>query len=245
MMQTYEFICTYKIFRRSIFFGGVDFCFYFVLQRTLNIMSTLLLLAVIILVSVLIAGILSNAIRRKSVRKKARSLAGIVAAYALVWAICYFRSGDKPVPFNTDICFDDWCATVEGVDTAEILGMGPNAIRAKGVFMILHVRMSNHARGIAQKPSEPRIHIVNGQGELWAFSAEGQKALENTEGKQKNIGERLELHESKETKIVFDIPRHEKGLKALIEEGPFITAFLLPEDREIFLLNTAPAQSPA
>jgi len=211
---------------------------YFVLQRTLKIMSTLLFLAVIILVLVLIAGILSNAIRGRSVQKKARLLAGIVAAYALVWIISYFTSGDKPVPFNTDVCFDDWCATVEGVDTAGTLGIGANAIRAKGIFLILHVRMSNHARGIAQKPSEPRIHIVDGQGNVWAFSAGGQNALESTEGKQNEIGERLELRASKETKLVFDIPRRVKGLKALIEEGPFITAFLLPEDKAVFLLTT-------
>jgi hypothetical protein len=201
-------------------------------------MSTLLFLAVIILVLVLIAGIISNAIRRRSGRKKALLLTGIVAAYVLIWVIFYFSSGDKPVPFNTDVCFDDWCATVEGVDTAGTLGMGANAIRAQGIFLILHVRMSNHARGIAQKPSEPSIHIVDGEGNVWAFSAGGQNALESTDGKQNEIGERLELRESKQTKLVFDIPRREKGLKALIEEGPFITAFLLPEDKSVFLLTT-------
>jgi hypothetical protein len=222
------------------FICRIGFYLYFVLQRTLKIMSTLLFLAVIMLVLVLMAGILSNAIRRRSVQKNARLLTGVVAAYVLIWVICYFSSGDKPVPFLTDVCFDDWCATVEGVDTAGTLGMGRNAIRAQGVFLILHVRMSNHARGIAQKPSEPRIHIVDGQGNVWAFSSRGQQALESTEGKQNEIGERLELGESKQTKIVFDIPRREKGLKALIEEGPFITAFLLPEDKVVFLLNLPP-----
>jgi hypothetical protein len=97
--------------------------------------------------------------------------------------------------------------------------------------------MSNHARGIAQKPSEPRIHIIDGQGHSWVFSKEGQQALESREGKQKDIGERLELHESLGTRIVFDIPKDEKGLKAFIEEGPFITKLLLPEDKEVFLLQ--------
>lgn len=201
-------------------------------------MTTLIFFAVILIVLVLLAGILSDSVRRRSVKKKAWLLGGVLAGYALLWAIGYFTSGDKPVPFNTDVCFDDWCATVEGVDTAATLGMGPNAIRAQGIFLILHVRMSNHARGIAQKPSEPSIHIVDGEGNVWAFSAGGQNALESTDGKQNEIGERLELRESKQTKLVFDIPRREKGLKALIEEGPFITAFLLPEDKSVFLLTT-------
>jgi hypothetical protein len=200
-------------------------------------MSTLLFFVFIILLLVLAAGILINATRRRPAARKARLLAGVVIAYAATWSIFYLSSSEKPVPFNTDICFDDWCATVTGFDTAEALGTGPDEIRPKGIFIILHVRMSNHARGIAQTPSEPRIHIVDGQGHFWGFSADGQKALASAEGKQKDIGERLELHESLDTKLVFDIPRHELGLKALIEEGPFITKFLLPEDREVFLLR--------
>jgi hypothetical protein len=61
------------------------------------------------------------------------------------------------------------------------------------------------------------------------------EALESIEGKQKDIGERLELHESIETRIASDIPGHEKELRAIIEEGPFITKWLLPEDKEVFL----------
>jgi hypothetical protein len=200
-------------------------------------MSTLLFFAVIILILVLVGGIIINALRRRPIARKARLLAGVVIAYAAIWSIFYISSSEKPVPFNTDVCFDDWCATVAGLDTAETLGSGPAAIRAKGTFYILHIRISNHARGIAQSPSEPRIHIVDGQGQIWAYSADGQKALEGAEGKQKDIGERLELYEALDTKLVFDIPRNERGLKALIEEGPFITNLLLPEDREVFLLR--------
>ncbi len=202
-----------------------------------NTMSTLLFFVFIILLLVLVGGIIINAIRRRPLAKKAGLLAGVFIAYAAMWSIFYLSSSDKPIPFNTDSCFDDWCATVTGLDTAGMVGIGPAAIRAKGIFYILHVRMSNHARGIAQSPSEPRIHIVDGQGQFWAVSVEGQKALENAEGKQKEIGERLELHETLETKLVFDLPPHQDGLKALIEEGPFITKLLLPEDKEVFLLR--------
>jgi hypothetical protein len=165
-------------------------------------------------------------------------LGGVVAVYVLAWTMFYFVRNEKPVPFDTDVCFDDWCATVEGVDTVKTLGIGPTEIRPKGIFFILHVKMSNHARGIAQKPSEPRIHIEDGDGNIWTFSAKGQRALESTDGKQNDIGKRLELDESLVTKIVFEIPRNKRGLKAMIEEGPFITKFLLPEDKEVFLLPT-------
>jgi hypothetical protein len=192
----------------------------------------------IILVMILLVGVIVNVIHRKSVGKRASLLGGVVAVYVLAWTMFYFVRNEKPVPFDTDVCFDDWCATVEGVDTVKTLGIGPTEIRPKGIFFILHVKMSNHARGIAQKPSEPRIHIEDGDGNIWTFSAKGQRALESTDGKQNDIGKRLELDESLVTKIVFEIPRNKRGLKAMIEEGPFITKFLLPEDKEVFLLPT-------
>ena len=66
--------------------------------------------------------------------------------------------------------------------------------------------MSNHARGIAQKPSEPRIHIIDEQGHWWSFSKDGQQALENIAGKQIPIDVKTGATSSLETQLVFDIP---------------------------------------
>jgi len=96
--------------------------------------------------------------------------------------------------------------------------------------------MSNHARGIAQKPSEPRVHIIDERGNSYSYSAEGQQALEKQIGNQIRLDQRLELHQSLETQLVFDIPKEAKNLKVLIEEGPFITKLLFNENREVFLI---------
>ena len=96
--------------------------------------------------------------------------------------------------------------------------------------------MSNHARGIAQKPSEPRIHIIDGNGNIYSFSEAGQQALERQIGKQISIGTRLELHQSVDTQLVFDLPGDAQNSKVLIEEGPFITQLLFWEDKEVFLV---------
>ena len=199
-------------------------------------MSTLLFFITIILIVVLLIGIINRAYRRKNIKKKTFWLAVVLTGYAIAWTVFFFLSREKALPFGTDVCFDDWCATVEGMDTASTLGTGSNEIRASGKYIILRVRMSNHARGIAQKPSEPRIHIIDAEGHYWAFSKEGQQALARTAGAQPELGARLELHETLETRIVFDIPPNATGLKAMIEEGPFITKLLLPEDQEVFKL---------
>jgi hypothetical protein len=110
-------------------------------------------------------------------------------------------------------------------------------LKPGGQFIILHIKMSNRAKGIAQKPSEPRVHIKDEKGNSCSFSAQGQKELDNLIGNQIPIDQKLELHQSVETQVVFDIPQNAKKLYALIEEGPFITNLLLQDDKQVFLIH--------
>ena len=96
------------------------------------------------------------------------------------------------------------------------------------------IKMSNHARGIAQKPSEPRVHLIDGKGHYWPYSVKGQQALEQNAGKQPGIDSKLALGESLETQLVYAVPVNAADIKVLIEEGPFITKLLLPEDQQVF-----------
>jgi hypothetical protein len=88
------------------------------------------------------------------------------------------------------------------------------------------ITMSNHARGIAQRPSEPRIHLIDDMGRTWPPAASGPVPLDAP----------LELHESKATTMKFVVPANTFQLKALIEEGPWITDLLFPEDQPVFKL---------
>jgi hypothetical protein len=196
--------------------------------------STILFLLTFLALIVLLGRALVRAVRRKPVTPTLRLTGIVIAAYALLWGVFSMISSDRTVPLGSDVCFDDWCASVTGAENPALLGDGSGGVRPNGQFVVLHVRMSNHARGIAQKPSEPRIHIIDSQGRSWSASEAGQHLLELTRGLQSALDARLELHQSIETQIAFDIPAGATGLKALIEEGPPITLLLLPEDREVF-----------
>jgi hypothetical protein len=200
-------------------------------------MSAILFLTFVIIVVTMLVVIMARATTRKPVRKATIALLFIVCVYVLYRFAALTLRTDVAVPMGTDVCFDDWCATVMKADTAMTLGEGANLMRPSGRFIILHVRMSNQARGIAQKPSDPRIFIIDGKGYKRTFSEVGQQALEQYVGKQVDLGARLELHQSLETQVVFDVPRNAKDLKAVIEEGPFIANFLLAGDRDVFRLH--------
>jgi len=101
----------------------------------------------------------------------------------------------------------------------------------------LTIKMTNKARGISQKPSEPGVHIIDDKGHTWNASIVAQEAFENLQGHQIPLDQKLELNQSLQTKLVFDIPKTATNLKAIIDEGPFITNLLLKEDKKVFELK--------
>jgi hypothetical protein len=196
-------------------------------------MPTLIFLITAILVFVFGLRLFIKLFRRKKATGELKTLTVVILSYAILWCISYFTSAKKTVALGTDICFDDWCATVTSTEQQKVLGNE----KANGQFIVLHIAISNHARRIAQKPSEPRVQIIDDNNGCWSLSLKGQQALENLIGKQIPLDVRLELHQSLQMQLVFDIPLNVKNLKAVIEEGPFITKFLLQDDKEVFDLS--------
>ena len=200
-------------------------------------MATLIFFCTIIAILCSLISVIIKAVRHRRVAPGIRTTLIIIGSYFALWVVFYFLREDKPVPLGTDICFDDWCATITKIERPKSLAYENMILNPKGQFIILQIKMSNHARGIAQKPSEPRIHLIDGSGKIWTYSEDGQKMLEKISGKLIPLDEKLELHESLETRMVFDIPNDKGDWKALIDEGPFITKLLFNEDRKVFLLN--------
>ena len=196
-------------------------------------MATLLFLATVLIILILIIRLVIKILRQKSFASTIKLLGLVFLTYTLLWTIFYFKSSNKEIGLGTDICFDDWCVTVTKIERQATLGNE----KPNGQFIILYIKMSNHAKRIAQKPSEPRVHIKDEKGNSWTITPKGQKALNNLIGVQIPIDQKLELHQSLETKLVFDIPLDAKKLHVLIEEGPFITKLLLQDDNHVFSIK--------
>ena len=185
------------------------------------------MLAVLTLI-VLFIRLLIKVIRRKPVRGTLVALGLIIAGYGLGWTVFKLIQKQVPVALGTQVCFDDWCATIARTE---------RRTAGDSVVIILHIKMFNNARGIAQTPSEPRVHILDANGHAWAYSVKGQQDYEKDNGAQPGIAHRLELHQSLETASVFIVPKNAAGLKALIEEGPWIADLIFPADEQVFLIR--------
>lgn len=179
-------------------------------------MTTLLFLITLVTLSVLLITTLIAAFRRRPTRRKVISMIFILGGYGILWVFCYMQEKLVEVPLGTDICFDDWCATVTKVDRL-----------MDSTTIVLHIRMSNHARGISQKPDEPRIHLLDRNGKRYKPIHAGNPPLDS----------RLQLHESLETVLTYSVPKSTRGLVALLEEGPFIAQLIFPGSRQVFPVN--------
>lgn len=188
-------------------------------------MTTLIFLITVFTLFILTVSLLIKMIRRKSPVKTLLIISAIVLIYGVTWAVCNLTRKQVPVPLGTEVCFDDWCATVSKSVTN---------VTGDSIQVLLTISMSNHARGIVQKPSEPRVHVLDASGHAWSYSSVSQQAYEQKYGAQPGIGHRLELHQSLKTVLVFMLPKRATGLQALIEEGPWITNLLFPEDQQVF-----------
>jgi len=183
-------------------------------------LNTLIFLLTVLSAAILLVTIVARVIGRRPVVKLVVAGVVILLAYGVAWGAFWLGRRHSVVPLGTDICFDDWCATVDSVH--ELPSPSPDS----AVYLLV-VRMSNHARGIAQRPSEPRIHIIDDRGRAWTPVDTGPVPLDA----------RLELHESKKARLKFVVPAHTSSLTALIEEGPWITDLLFPEEQPLFKLR--------
>ena len=200
-------------------------------------MTTLLFLITLLSLIVLVIILIIKYFGRKPIKTTLKTIGIVLAGYLVLWITFKSLSKMVPVPLCTDVCFDDWCATVTGIDSGAAIQTEFSSINADNKWLVLHIRTSNHTRGIAQKPSEPRVSIRDSEGDSWGYSIKGMQLLEKVSGKQAGIDKKLELHESSETILVYNIPKNRNGLKALIEEGPFITRLLLPGNKEVFTIE--------
>jgi amino acid transporter len=200
-------------------------------------MTSLIFMLTAIALIVLVIRLIIKLIRGRPALSSLKIILIVVAAYGVGWLFFYWGSKNVPVLFGTEVCFDDWCATVTQIESGPAIQKQFEKLHSYSTYVIVHIRMLNQARGIAQTPSNPRVHILDGNGTAWAYSAAAQKLLETTLGPQPGIGHRLDLHQSLETLLVFAVPKNAGSLNVLIEEGPPITNLLFPEDKMVFAVK--------
>jgi hypothetical protein len=92
------------------------------------------------------------------------------------------------------------------------------AVKAKGIFYIVAVRVTSHSRGRTQREGGIRARLWKA-GKYYDVSPEGQQAHIAAYGRMPRLTERLHPGESVLSFQVFDLPRKTSGLGLVLDHG--------------------------
>ena len=124
--------------------------------------------------------------------------------------------------------------SVLDVQRAKTIGAAGNQARAQGIFHVVTVRTRfdentiSSTRGNGElKPNSRIATVIDEQGRRYAPSAEGETALANSQNVDSPFTTALRPGESYTTKLVFDLPSDVTNPTLLINEGEWVTHFLI------------------
>jgi hypothetical protein len=140
-----------------------------------------------------------------------------VAVYLGAVVVVSLLSPARVLQVGEDWCFDDWCVAVNGVTLAQSLGSPDHSARAQGVFYVVRLQLSNHARGRPQRASSAAVYLLDGLGHRYGVSSEGQNAFEALEGRAQPLTATVPVGQSVRTVRVFDLPKGAGGVGVTIE----------------------------
>jgi len=145
----------------------------------------------------------------------------IEVCVALVLPQRIFQIGDMR-------CFDDWCISVEKVETAESIGR--EAHPSRGRFLLVTLRVASHARRVRQSARDALVYLVDDAGNRYDVDDAAQAVFERLNGQQTPLSAMLDPQTSFVTVRVFDIPPDLKGIGLAVRHGSWPGWFIIGDD---------------
>ena len=197
-------------------------------------MFDLLFLLIVLVTLIVLIATLVNLIRRRFTQAGRLLLfygAGLALYFSVVITVA-LTSTQRVVSMREDRCFDEWCVAVETVRVESELG----GTTANGAFYVIELKISNHARGRAERASSAAIHLLDGQGRSYNVSAEGQLAFETIYGAIPPLTLMMEPGESYVTYQVFELPKNVGALSLTIEHPVGFSPgwFIIGDENSLF-----------
>jgi hypothetical protein len=202
--------------------------------QAVNDVGNLLFFVFLITTVILTAVLAYRKVRRRSIGKLSVAILSCLIAYAVTLVGVSLTSETRQLQLGTDKCFDDWCATITGIRLLPKAGEGSSS-----KVVVVTLRISNHARRAAFRPSQPRVTLVLSSGEMLSPSASAQSEFEKQSGPQENLAKRVVAGETFQTSLAFEVPSVTHEASVLLLEGPAaITRFLVGDEDSILHRKT-------
>ncbi len=192
--------------------------------------------------SMLLVGLgLVYAVLRKKAGPRRLAAFGFISVVSIYFAMLLFfsfRSSAELLARGQEkhFCEID-CHLAYSVDVVreeEILGEAPNQLSAAGKFRMVTIKTrfdqntisANRGDGLLY-PNSRVASVVDENGKEYFPSTEGQRILASSHQSGTPMTTPLRPGESYTTTLVFDLPLETKRASLLIQEGEFVTHFLI------------------
>lgn len=203
-------------------------------MQAVNDVGNLLFFVFLITTAILTAVLAFRVFRGRPIRKLAVAISLCLMVYAATLVGVSLSSERRQLALGTDKCFDDWCATVTGARFLPAVSGGANT-----KVVAVSLRVSNRARQAAFRPSQPRVTLALGAGEMISPSESGQREFEKQAGPQETLAKRLVAGETFQTTLAFEVPSATHEASVLLLEGPaVITRFLVGDENSLLHRKT-------
>jgi hypothetical protein len=175
--------------------------------------------------------------------------AGIAVIYLGVMLLFAFNSSEKTLARGQEKHFCEidchLAYSVVNVTESETLGDAPNQATAAGTFRVVTIKTRfdentiSPTRGNALLyPNSRVITVIDDNGQQYLPSPAGQRALGQNKTAGTPITTPLRPGESYTTTLVFDLPKDSRNPALLINEGEWITHFVIGHENSPFHKRT-------
>lgn len=178
--------------------------------------------------------------RRQRAVSLLRRWVAAAAIYLGAVVVVSLLSPQRVLAIGEDWCSDDWCVAVNSVTLVPDLGPSDHPVRAKGVFYVVRLQLSNHARGRSQRASSVAVHLLDGLGHRYGVSSEGQSAFEALDGPTPALTSTIPVRQSLTTVRVFDLPSDSRDVGLTIEHPVGVSPglFVIGDQASLFHRST-------
>jgi hypothetical protein len=162
-------------------------------------------------------------------------LAALLGGFALT-ALVSLVHRDQRAKLGEEIVYDDFGFTVIGMRRASEVGPSSSRVAARGSFVVLRMRIANHAERVEYALSQHTPILEDSSGNRFRADARATEALAR-DGAAPSPPASIHAGEEFISEVAFDVPRDASGLRVRITWGDATGAIdrLVRGDRTIVL----------
>ncbi|MDT4895135.1 MAG: hypothetical protein QOH25_212 [Acidobacteriota bacterium] len=135
--------------------------------------------------------------------------------------------------------------SLTNIRKTKTLGAAPDEKGAGGIFYVVTIRTrfdettisTTRGNGLLT-PNSRVVTVLDGQGNSYDVSIDGQRALDASAGSGTPLTTALRPGESYTTELVFDLPPDIKNPELLMREGEFVTHFIIGHENSFWHKKT-------